>query len=61
MEYQIYGSVEGVLVRAGAIYQIRGSVTDKAIECSFPSGLLSAARDALGKRVYAFGLGSRHL
>lgn len=58
--YSIYGSIEGQLVSINIANRqnigIRSLTDDKIIKCFFPVELFEQAREALGKRVYVFGL-----
>ena len=63
--HQYYGAIEGKLVsisiRKGQRIGIRSMVENKTITCFFPDELFETARNALGKRVYVFGLIQQHL
>lgn len=58
--YKIYGSIEGQLVSISIANRqnigIRSLTDKKVIKCFFPDELFEQAREALGKRVYVFGL-----
>lgn len=57
---KFYGSIEGILVSISVAGQqtlgIRSSIEGKTIRCYFKDNLLEVAKDALGCRVYVFGL-----
>jgi hypothetical protein len=63
--YSIYGSIEGQLVSINIANRqnmgIRSLTDDKIIKCFFPEELFEQAREALGKRVYVFGLIRQYL
>jgi hypothetical protein len=63
--YSIYGSIEGQLVSISIANRqnmgIRSLTDDKIIKCFFPEELFEQAREALGKRVYVFGLIRQYL
>ena len=63
--YKIYGSIEGKLISISVAQRqnmgIRSSTEKKVIRCFFPDELFDQARDALGKRVYVFGLIRQYL
>lgn len=63
--YSIYGSIEGQLVSINIAKRqnmgIRSLTDDKIIRCFFPKELFEQAREALGKRVYVFGLIRQYL
>ncbi|MDJ0658889.1 MAG: hypothetical protein QNJ42_05300 [Crocosphaera sp.] len=58
--HQYYGAIEGKLVSISIAGRhkigIRGQIENKIIPCFLPDELLETARNALGKRVYVFGL-----
>jgi hypothetical protein len=55
-----YGSIEGQLVSISLANQqslgIRDFIDNKIIKCYFPDSLFETARNALGKRIYVFGI-----
>lgn len=57
---KFYGSVEGVLVSISVTGKqslgIRSSIEAKTVRCYFKDELFETAKDALGHRVYVFGL-----
>jgi hypothetical protein len=57
---KFYGSIEGTLVSISVAGKqtlgIRSSIEGKTIRCYFKDDLFEAAKDALGHRVYVFGL-----
>ena len=65
--YSIYGSIEGQLVSINIANRqkikmgIRSLTDNKIIKCFFPEELFEQAREALGKRVYVFGLIRQYL
>jgi hypothetical protein len=63
--YQIYGSIEGKLVSISIANRqnigIRSFTDEKIVKCFFPDKLFEQAREALGKRVYVFGLIRQYL
>ncbi len=65
--YSIYGSIEGHLVSINIANRqkikmgIRSLTDNKIIKCFFSEELFEQAREALGKRVYVFGLIRQYL
>jgi len=59
-----YGSIEGVLVSISVAARprlgIRSSTEGGIIKCFFKDEMLEIAKEALGRRVYAFGLIRQH-
>ncbi|NEQ97663.1 MAG: hypothetical protein F6K30_13250 [Cyanothece sp. SIO2G6] len=57
---KFYGSIEGVLVSISVAGKqslgVRNSIEAKTIKCHFKDELFEKAKDALGHRVYVFGL-----
>lgn len=57
---KFYGSIEGILVSISVAGKqslgIRSSIEGKTVRCYFDDNLFEAAKDALGQRVYVFGL-----
>jgi len=57
---KFYGSIEGILVSISVAGKqtlgIRSSIEGKTIRCYFKDDLFEVAKDALGRRVYVFGL-----
>ncbi len=57
---KFYGSIEGTLVSISVApkqtFGIRSSIEGKTIRCYFKNDLFETAKDALGHRVYVFGL-----
>ena len=57
---KFYGSIEGTLVSISVASKqtlgIRSSIEGKVIRCYFNDELFEDAKDALGRRVYVFGL-----
>ncbi|GAB1543007.1 hypothetical protein NUACC21_56810 [Scytonema sp. NUACC21] len=55
-----YGSIEGQLVSISLANKqslgIRDFLDNKIVKCYFPDSLFETARNALGKRVYVFGI-----
>jgi hypothetical protein len=55
-----YGSIEGILVSISVAGRqtlgIRNSIEGKTIRCYFKDDLFETAKEALGRRVYVFGL-----
>lgn len=55
-----YGSIEGVLVSISVAGKrtlgIRSSIEGKVVRCYFDDELFDTAKEALGRRVYVFGL-----
>lgn len=60
--HKSYGSIEGTLVSISIAtatkqsFGIRDVLDDRVIRCYFPDHLFETARNALGKRVYVFGV-----
>lgn len=58
--YKFYGSIEGTLVSISLAnkqsFGIRDFLEKRVVKCYFPDHLFEAARNALGKRVYVFGI-----
>ena len=63
--HQYYGAIEGKLVSIsighGKRIGIRSMVENKTVTCFFPDELFETARNAIGKRVYIFGLIRQYL
>lgn len=63
--YSTYGSIEGQLVSINIANRqkmgIRSLTDNKITKCFFPEELFEQAREALGKRVYVFGLIRQYL
>ncbi|NET39759.1 MAG: hypothetical protein F6K19_48685 [Cyanothece sp. SIO1E1] len=57
---KFYGSIEGILVSISVAGKqslgIRSSIEAKTVRCYFKDELFETAKDALGRRVYVFGL-----
>lgn len=57
---KFYGSIEGILVSISVAGKqslgIRNSIEGKTITCYFKDELFESAKEALGRRVYVFGL-----
>lgn len=58
--HKSYGSIEGTLVSISIAntqsFGIRDFLEERVIKCYFPDHLFEVARNALGKRVYVFGI-----
>jgi len=58
--YKFYGSLEGKLVSINVAGKqkigIRSSIEEKTIQCYFNEDMFDIAKQALGQRVYVFGL-----
>ncbi|NJL57531.1 hypothetical protein HC928_22175 [bacterium] len=62
---KFYGSIEGILVSISVAGKqslgIRSSIEGKTVRCYFKDELFQTAKDALGSRVYVFGLIRQHV
>ncbi|MGB0560227.1 MAG: hypothetical protein ACPGVO_00275 [Spirulinaceae cyanobacterium] len=62
---KFYGSVEGVLVSISVAGKqsvgIRSRTDERIVKCYFRDDLLDTAKEALGRRVYVFGLIRQHV
>jgi hypothetical protein len=58
--HKSYGAIEGTLVSISIAnaqsFGIRDFLEERVIKCYFPDTLFEVARNALGKRVYVFGI-----
>lgn len=58
--HKSYGSIEGTLVSISIAnkqsFGIRDVLDGRVVKCFFPDNLFETARNALGKRIYVFGI-----